>query len=197
MEEAKGREARYDAEDMAQALEVLKSGGLILYPTDTVWGIGCDATNPEAVSKIYRLKKRADSKSMLSLVGNEGQLQRWVEDIPDAAWMLIDAAVEPLTIIYDRPKGLAQNLLAEDGSAGLRITYERFSKTLCERLRHPVVSTSANIAGEKTPRTFLEISEEIRNGVDYIVKFRQHETSKHKSSNVIKVSNSGILKIIR
>lgn len=175
----------------------MKAGGIILYPTDTVWGIGCDATNAEAVSKIYKLKRREDSKSMLSLVGNEGQLQRWVEDIPEAAWMLIDAAVKPLTIIYDKPKGLASNLLAEDGSAGLRITNELFSKTLCERLRVPIVSTSANIAGEKTPRTFKEISDQIKSGVDYIVSYRQDESVNHKSSNIIKVSDSGLFKIIR
>ena len=188
---------RYDSKDMARALEVLKSGGIILYPTDTVWGLGCDASNPEAVSKIYELKKRKDSKSMLSLVGNEGQLQRWVEEVPEAAWMLIDAAVEPLTIIYDRPKGLASNLLAEDGSAGFRITGETFSKTLCERLRAPIVSTSANIAGEKTPRTFNEISDEIKSGVDYVVKYRREDGTKHKSSHIIKVSDSGVIKIIR
>lgn len=197
MEEANESFGRYEAGDMAEALEVLKGGGIILYPTDTVWGIGCDATNPEAVKKIYQLKKRTDSKSMLSLVGNEGQLQRWVDNIPEAAWMLIEAATSPLTIIYDNPKGLAENLLSEDGSAGIRVTKELFSKTLCERLRRPVVSTSANIAGEKTPRTFREISEQIKAGVDYIVQYRQSEMSGHKSSNIIKVSDSGIFKIIR
>lgn len=197
MEEANESFGRYEAVDMAEALEVLKGGGIILYPTDTVWGIGCDATNPEAVKKIYQLKKRTDSKSMLSLVGNEGQLQRWVDNIPEAAWMLIEAATSPLTIIYDNPKGLAENLLSEDRSAGFRVTKELFSKTLCERLRRPVVSTSANIAGEKTPRTFREISEEIKAGVDYIVQYRQSEMSGHKSSNIIKVSDSGIFKIIR
>ncbi|MDE6007202.1 MAG: threonylcarbamoyl-AMP synthase [Muribaculaceae bacterium] len=197
MEGTMDKPLRYDSKDMARALEVLKSGGIILYPTDTVWGLGCDASNPEAVSKIYELKKRKDSKSMLSLVGNEGQLQRWVEEVPEAAWMLIDAAVEPLTIIYDRPKGLASNLLAEDGSAGFRITGETFSKTLCERLRAPIVSTSANIAGEKTPRTFNEISDEIKSGVDYVVKYRREDGTKHKSSHIIKVSDSGVIKIIR
>lgn len=190
-------EIRYEREDMAQALEVLKKGGIILYPTDTIWGIGCDATNEEAVKKIYGLKQRSDSKSMLVLVGSEGELQRNVEEVPEAAWMLIETAVNPITIIYDRPKGIARNLLAEDGSAGIRITSELFSRTLCNRLRHPIVSTSANISGKKTPVTFSEIDEGIKKGVDYIVRFRQNDISRHKSSNIIKVSDSGIIKIIR
>lgn len=168
---------RYEADDMARAVETLKKGGIILYPTDTVWGIGCDASNPEAVKKIYNLKQRADSKSMLVLVGSEGELQRTVEEVPDAAWMLIEAAVKPLTIIYDRPKGLASNLLAEDGSVGIRIADEVFSRTLCQRLRQPLVSTSANISGHKTPRTFAEIDDEIKNGVDYVVRYRQEDTA--------------------
>ena len=190
-------EIRYEREDMAQALEVLKKGGIILYPTDTIWGIGCDATNEEAVKKIYDLKQRSDSKSMLVLVGSEGELQRNVEEVPEAAWMLIETAVNPITIIYDRPKGIARNLLAEDGSAGIRITSEVFSRTLCNRLRHPIVSTSANISGKKTPVTLSEIDEDIKKGVDYIVRFRQNDISRHKSSNIIKVSDSGIIKIIR
>ena len=190
-------EIRYEREDMAQALEVLKKGGIILYPTDTIWGIGCDATNEEAVKKIYDLKQRSDSKSMLVLVGSEGELQRNVEEVPEAAWMLIETAVNPITIIYDRPKGIARNLLAEDGSAGIRITSEVFSRTLCNRLRHPIVSTSANISGKKIPVTFSEIDEDIKKGVDYIVRFRQNDISRHKSSNIIKVSDSGIIKIIR
>lgn len=190
-------EIRYEREDMAQALEVLKKGGIILYPTDTIWGIGCDATNEEAVKKIYDLKQRSDSKSMLVLVGSEGELQRSVEEVPEAAWMLIETAVNPITIIYDRPKGIARNLLAEDGSAGIRITSELFSQTLCNRLKRPIVSTSANISGKKTPVTFSEIDEDIKKGVDYIVRFRQNDISRHKSSNIIKVSDSGIIKIIR
>lgn len=190
-------EIRYEREDIAQALEVLKKGGIILYPTDTIWGIGCDATNEEAVKKIYDLKQRSDSKSMLVLVGSEGELQRSVEEVPEAAWMLIETAVNPITIIYDRPKGIARNLLAEDGSAGIRITSELFSRTLCNQLRRPIVSTSANISGKKTPVTFSEIDEDIKKGVDYIVRFRQNDISRHKSSNIIKVSDSGIIKIIR
>ena len=189
--------ARYDSDDMAAALEVLKKGGIILYPTDTVWGIGCDATNAEAVKKIYELKQRTDSKSMLALVGSAGELQQTVETVPEAALMLIDAAVNPLTIIYDHPRGLAANLLAEDGSAGIRITGEVFSSTLCRRLRRPLVSTSANISGDKTPRTFSEISKEIIEGVDYVVKYRRDDNTRHTASNIIKVSDSGVIKIIR
>lgn len=188
---------RYDAEDMNRAVEVLKRGGIILYPTDTVWGLGCDATNPEAVRRIYELKQRSDAKSMLVLVGSEGELQRTVRTVPEAAWMLIETAVKPLTIIYDQPQGLAPELLAEDGSAGIRITGELFSQTLCRRLRRPIVSTSANVSGHKTPTTFAEIEEVVREGVDYIVQYRQNDNSRHKSSNIIKVSDSGVVKVIR
>lgn len=188
---------RYDAADMAEALATLNRGGIILYPTDTVWGIGCDATNAEAVKRIYELKKRADSKSMLMLVGSEGELQRTVEQVPETAWMLIEAAVNPLTIIYDKPKGVAENLCAEDGSIGIRITGELFSRTLCQRLRRPLVSTSANVSGKKTPRTFSEIDDEILQGVDYVVKYGRYDKTPHKPSNIIKVSDNGVIKVIR
>lgn len=188
---------RYKPEDLAKAVEVLKKGGIILYPTDTVWGIGCDATNQEAVKRIYELKQRADSKSMLVLVASEGELQRTVKEVPEAAWMLMEAAVNPMTIIYDSPVGLASNLLAEDGSIGIRVTGELFSRSLCERLRRPIVSTSANISGRKTPTIFAEIDEEIKNGVDYVAEYRRDDDRKKKSSNIIKVSNSGIVKVIR
>ena len=194
----RGPEAeRYDAADMARAVETLRSGGIVLYPTDTVWGIECDATNPEAVRRIYELKQRSDAKSMLVLVGSEGELQRTVENIPDAAWMLIEAAVNPLTIIYDHPVGLATELLADDGSVGVRITSELFSRTLCQRLRRPIVSTSANISGRKTPATFAEISPEIIDGVDYVVSYRRDDTRRARPSNIIKVSDSDIVKVIR
>ena len=182
---------------MAKALETLKNGGIILYPTDTVWGIGCDATNAEAVKKIYELKQRTDSKSMLVLVGSEGELQRTVEQVPETAWMLLEAAVNPLTIIYDRPKGLAGNLLAEDGSVGIRITDELFSRTLCQRLKRPIVSTSANISGKKTPRKYSEIEDNVREGVDYVVRYARESDNNHKPSNIIKVTDSGIVKVIR
>lgn len=188
---------RYEKEDLDRAIETLRKGGIILYPTDTVWGIGCDATNPEAVKKIYDLKRRSDAKSMLLLVGSDGELQRTVKDVPDAAWMLIEAAVNPLTIIYDNPVGIAPNLCAEDGSVGIRITDELFSKALCSKFKKPIVSTSANISGEKTPRKYSEISDDIISGVDYVVRYRRNDTSNHKPSNIIKVSDSGVVKIIR
>jgi sua5/yciO/yrdC/ywlC family protein len=190
-------EERYCKEDIDTALATLRSGGIILYPTDTIWGIGCDATDSKAIERIYRLKKRADAKAMLSLVGSEGQLQGFVKDIPEVAWQLIDAAVNPLTIIYDHPTGLSEKLIAEDGSAGIRITSEPFSRTLCMRLKHPIVSTSANVSGERAPLNFEDISEEIRNGVDYVVKFRQCDKMAHTPSNIIKVGDGGLIKIIR
>lgn len=184
-------------EDIKEAVSVLKKGGIILYPTDTVWGIGCDATNTEAVAKIYALKRRAESKSMLVLVDGEGMLDRTVRDIPEVAWQLIEAAVDPLTIIYDHPHNVAGNLLAEDGSLGIRITEERYSKELCRRLRRPIVSTSANLSGEKSPALFREISEEIKGGCDYVAEYRRDDSFSRKPSNIIKVGEGGLIKVIR
>lgn len=195
--ESNNQELRYDEDDLKEAVRVMKDGGIILYPTDTVWGIGCDARNEEAVRKIYDLKKRADSKSMLVLVGSEGMLQRTVKDVPEIAWQLIDVAVNPMTIIYDHPVGVAENLKAEDGSLGIRITGERFSRTLCDRMRGPIVSTSANVSGKPTPMTFAEISSEIKNGVDYVCHFRQKEKAGAKPSNIIKITRENIVKVIR
>lgn len=191
------QELRYDEADLKEAVRVMKDGGIILYPTDTVWGIGCDARNEEAVRRIYELKKRADSKSMLVLVGSEGMLQRTVSDVPEIAWQLIDAAVNPMTIIYDHPVGVAECLRADDGSLGIRITSERFSRALCERMRGPVVSTSANVSGKPTPMTFSEISSEIKNGVDYVCSFRQKDKAKVKPSNIIKITRGNVVKVIR
>lgn len=188
---------RYSREDMARALEVLRSGGVILYPTDTIWGLGCDATNPEAVERIYRIKGRAETKAMLALVGSEGQLQMAVAHIPEIAWELIDAAVSPLTIIYDHPKNLATNMLASDGSVGIRISNESFSRTLCQRFGHPIVSTSANRSGMPAPKTFAEITPIIKANVDYIVKYGRDSTLPHKSSDIIKISDGGLIKVIR
>lgn len=183
-------------QDINCALETLRKGGVILYPTDTIWGLGCDATNEKAVARIFEIKRRADSKSMLSLVGSDGMLQQFVDPIPDAAWQLIDAAVNPLTIIYDHPRGIAPNLLAEDGSAGFRITGEQYSRTLCQRLRHPLVSTSANISGSPSPGCFNEIDGEIINAVDYVAEFGRDNIGS-KPSNIIKVTDSNVIKIIR
>lgn len=182
---------------MRVALDTLKKGGIILYPTDTVWGIGCDARNAEAVKKIFELKRRADSKSMIVLVPNEASLERIVDEVPDVAYELMEAAVNPLTVIYDGAHGVAKELIADDGSLGIRITKDIFSGELTKRLGAPLVSTSANISGEKTPQCFKEISDEILKGVDYIVKFRQDEEGVHSPSNIIKLGKGGLVKIIR
>ena len=188
---------RYTREDMSKALEVLRNGGVILYPTDTIWGLGCDATNPEAVEKIYLIKGRAESKAMLALVGSEGQLQNYVAHIPEISWELIDSAVHPLTIIYDHPRGLAQNMIASDGSVGIRISNEMFSRTLCQRFGKPIVSTSANKSGQKAPQTFADIPEEIKAKVDYIVGYGRDNGIPHTASNIIKISDGGVVKVIR
>lgn len=184
-------------DDLRKALETLKSGGIILYPTDTVWGIGCDATNPEAIEKIFRLKQRNDSRSMLSLVDSEEMLSGWVENVPETAYMLMEVAVNPLTIIYDKPKGFAKNLLASDGSAGIRITTDPFCRRLIRKMGAPLVSTSANISGQPTPISYHDISHNILEGVDYIVRYRQNENVNPAPSNIIKVTDRETIKIIR
>jgi len=184
-------------DEIKKALDILQAGGIILYPTDTIWGIGCDATNEEAVKKIYELKKRSDSKSMLVLVDNPGKIQSYIEEMPDMAWDLIEMSEKPLTIIYSKAKNLANNLIAEDGSVGIRVTNEVFSKRLCERFRKPIVSTSANVSGEKSPENFSEISEEIINGVDYVVDFRRNDTTKAKPSSIIKLEEGNVITVIR
>lgn len=183
--------------EVAKAAEVVKKGGLILYPTDTVWGVGCDATNEASIAKIFALKQRADSKSMLALVADEGMLARWVENVPDTAYMLIDVAADPLTIIYDRPKGVAANLTADDGSLGIRIAEDAFCKALCRRCGVPVVSTSANISGSPAPTLFSEITQEILDGVDLIVDWRRNDSQPHRPSGIIKVRDDETFSIIR
>lgn len=191
--------ARYDREDLESALRVLRAGGVVVYPTDTVWGIGCDATNEEAVRRIYRLKKRADSKSMLVLLDSAVKLDYYAA-VPPTAEMLLEVRGEgekPLTIIYPKGRHLAESLLAEDGSVGIRITDEPFSKALCAQLRHPVVSTSANKSGEPAARLFREISPEILEGADYVCRFRRDDESEHEPSSIIKVNEDGTFVIIR
>lgn len=184
-------------DDLKQALEVLRNGGIILYPTDTVWGIGCDATNADAVKRIYELKQRTDSKSMLVLVDNTAKLSGYVNDIPEVAFDMAELSTKPLTIIYDDAKNLAANLPAEDGSVGIRISKEEFSKQLCARFKKPVVSTSANISGEASPRNFSEVSDAVKAGVDYVVGFRQDEMKNPAPSSIIKLTKDGQVKIIR
>lgn len=184
-------------EDIKKACEVMQAGGIILYPTDTIWGIGCDATNEEAVQRIYELKKRADNKAMLVLMDSPAKLNMYVNDIPDIAWDLIEVADKPLTIIYPNAKNLANNLLGNDGSVGIRISNEEFSHKLCERFRKPLVSTSANVSGEASPANFSEVSDVIKNGVDYIVSYRQDDMSKALPSNIIKLGAGGLIQVIR
>lgn len=188
--------AKFD-ESIRRAVETIRKGGIILYPTDTIWGLGCDATNAEAVAKIFKLKQRDDAKSMLSLVDSIDALYRRLKNVPETALSLIDVAVSPLTIIYDSPIGFADNLLAEDGSIGIRITNERFSKALCRRAGVPVVSTSANISGEKSPSIFDEISQEIIDGVDYVVEYGRENRSTSAPSAIIKVMDDETFKLIR
>lgn len=184
-------------DDLKKACEVMATGGLILYPTDTIWGIGCDATNEEAVRRVYELKRRSDHKAMLVLLDSEAKLNGYVSNVPNIAWDLIEVADEPLTIIYSDAKNLAPSLVGEDGSVGIRITREAFSRQLCERFRKPVVSTSANISGEPSPASFSEISEEVKKGVDYIVEYRQDDQTKAKPSSIIKLGDGGLVQVIR
>lgn len=184
-------------DDIKKACEVMRNGGVILYPTDTVWGIGCDATNAEAVKRVYDIKRREDSKSMLVLVDSEAKVDFYVKDVPPVAWDLIELSTKPLTIIYDGARNLAENLIAADGSVGIRVTAEEFSKQLCFRFRKAIVSTSANISGEPTATCFAEISDEIRNAVDYIVSCRQNEKGGAKPSSIIRLGQRGEIKIIR
>lgn len=175
----------------------MREGGVILYPTDTIWGIGCDATNEDAVRRVYEIKQRQDSKAMLVLVDSSVKVDFYVQGVPEVAWDLIDLADKPLTIIYSGARNLAANLLAEDGSVGIRVTNEDFSKRLCQQFRKAVVSTSANISGQPSPRNFSEISEEVKSAVDYIVGYRQEEMSNPKPSSIIKLDKGGVIKIIR
>lgn len=184
-------------DEIKKACEVLQKGGVILYPTDTVWGIGCDATNEEAVRRVYEIKRRADSKAMLVLVDSPVKVDFYVKDVPVVAWDLIEMATRPLTIIYDGARNLAPNLIAEDGSVGIRVTNEEFSRQLCFRFRKAIVSTSANISGEPAAAVFSEISEEILNAVDYVVDYRREETGHPKPSSIIRLGAGGVVKIIR
>lgn len=183
--------------DVQQAVECMRQGGVILYPTDTVWGIGCDATNAQAVARVYQIKRRNDHKALITLVDSVAMLERVVGEIPDAAEQLLEAAVKPMTIIYDHAAGLTPGLVGDDGSAAIRITTERFSAELCRRLRRPVVSTSANVSGESTPPCFSEISSEIIDAVDYVCQYRRDDTTPHTPSSVIKVGDDNTIKIIR
>lgn len=188
------------AEDIRRAVEVLRKGGLIVYPTDTVWGIGCDACSSEAVRKVFALKKRADAKALITLVGSEGQLERTVADVPEVAWQLIEYAEKPITIVYDAPSAsarIAPELQAPDGSIGVRMTREEFSAALCRAFGRPLVSTSANVSGEPTPMCFGEIARDILNGADYVCASRREEPPAAAPSTVMRLSAGGLFSIIR
>lgn len=185
------------AEDIQQAVDVMRRGGIILYPTDTVWGIGCDARNAEAVKRVFALKRRDDSKALICLVDSANRMQQYSRSIPDVAWDLIDYAERPLTLIVDDAINLAPNLVAQDGSIAIRVTRERISHDLCYRFQKAVVSTSANLSGQPAPRNFMEISPEIIHGVDYVMKARQNDVTKGKPSQIVKISKDGQITFIR
>ena len=183
-------------EEIRKTQEVLKNGGVILYPTDTIWGLGCDATNEKAVQRIFEIKKRANSQAMLVLLEDAGKIASYA-DVPDIALSIIEVTDKPTTIIYPNAKRLAPSLIAEDKTIGIRITNEIFTSSLLHRFNRPLVSTSANISGEKTPSFFKEIKDDIKNAVDYIVNYRQKDFESSSASSIIKLSMSGEVKIIR
>lgn len=184
-------------DDIRNAVETMRKGGVILYPTDTVWGIGCDATNAQAVAKVYEIKRRTDSKAMICLVDSDARVLRYVRNVPNVAWELFDCADKPTTIVLDGAVNLAPNLIAEDGSIAIRITKEDFSKQLCYRFQKPIVSTSANISGEPTAQNFMDISQEIIDAVDYVCWSRRQEHKPHKPSSIIRLREDGQVEIIR
>jgi L-threonylcarbamoyladenylate synthase len=184
-------------EDIKKALKVLRKGGTILYPTDTVWGIGCDATNPKAVEKIYCIKQRSDTKSMLVLVDEAWRVADYVVEVPEIAMQLTEVADKPLTIIYPDARNVAENLVGPDGTLGIRVTSDEFCKKLVYALRKPLVSTSANISGKPSPKNFDAIDKNIVHSVDYVVKWRQKEISEVAPSSIIKVGVKGEIEIIR
>lgn len=184
-------------EDIKNAIDVMRKGGIILYPTDTVWGIGCDATNTEAVAKVYKIKQRDDSKALICLADSVDRVQRYVRDVPSVAWDLMEIADKPTTVILDGAVNLAPNLIAEDGSIGLRITNEEFSKELCYRFQKPIVSTSVNISGKPAAQNYCDIVPEILEAADYVCWTRRQEHKPHKPSSIVKISRDGQVTIIR
>ena len=187
-------------EDIRQAVETMRKGGVILYPTDTVWGIGCDATNAEAVKRVYAIKQRDDSKALICLVDSDARMQRYFRNVPDVAWQLIDSLAEggkPTTLILDGAINLAENLIADDGSVGIRITNEPFSKELCYRFQKAIVSTSANISGEPAAQNYCDIDPRIIEAVDYVCWSRRQEHKPHTPSSIIKLKENGEVEVIR
>lgn len=184
-------------EDIKNAIDAMRKGGIILYPTDTVWGIGCDATNAEAVAKVYKIKQRDDSKALICLADSVDRVQRYVRYVPSVAWDLMEIADKPTTVILDGAVNLAPNLIAEDGSIGMRITNEEFSKELCYRFQKPIVSTSVNISGEPAAQNYCDIAPEILEAADYVCWTRRQEHKPHKPSSIVKIGRDGQVTIIR
>lgn len=187
----------YYSEDLKKAVDVLIKGGVILYPTDTIWGLGCDATRQDAVERIFSIKQRDDSKSLIVLVNGFGMLERYVRNIPEIAYQLAEVADKPLTIIYPKGRSLAPGVLGSDGSVGIRICSEGFCNELITRFRKPIVSTSANISDTPAPAIFSEIDEVIASSADYVVSCRQSDTTRNTPSSIIKVEDDGVIRIIR
>ena len=183
--------------DIKAAIEVMRKGGVILYPTDTVWGIGCDATNPEAVAKVYKIKRREDSKAMICLVDSDARLQRYVRQVPNVAWDVIELVTKPLTIILDGAVNLAPNLVAEDGSVAMRVTNEPFSKELCYRFQKAIVSTSANFSGEPPASNYCDIDPQLLEAVDYVCTSRRQEKKPHTPSAIIRLKQDGEVTVVR
>jgi L-threonylcarbamoyladenylate synthase len=183
-------------QEILNAYKVIKEGGIILYPTDTVWGIGCDATNPEAVAKIYKLKQRAETQSMICLMNGEKMIYNVFREVPEVAWQIMDLSENPTTLVLDKPRNIAPNLIAADNTLAIRIVKEPFCFKLMERMKKPLVSTSANISGQPTPKSFKEISPEIIKGVDYVVNLH-HDKIAGKPSTIIKLTNDSQVKVIR
>lgn len=184
-------------DEVAKALKVVQDGGIILYPTDTIWGIGCDATNTEAVKKIFALKQREEAKSMIILLDTDNKLQSYVREVPDIAYDLIEFAENPLTLVMPGAKNISEALIAADGSVGIRIAKHPFCEQLIQRLRKPLVSTSANISGQPSPQNFGEISQEIIEGVDYVVDIDQHDTTLKKPSTIMRLAPDGRFEFLR
>lgn len=184
-------------EDIKLACDVLQRGGVILYPTDTVWGIGCDATNSEAVKRVFAIKQRADHKAMIVLLGDERNLDRYVDDVPEIAYDLVSLSEKPLTIVYDKGINLAPELLGSDGSVGVRVTREEFSCRLCKTFKRPIVSTSANLSGTQAPAIFDEIPDNIKSQMDYVAMTRRDDRQAHEPSSVIRLGCDGSVKVLR
>ncbi len=184
-------------EEIKEAVKILRQGGVILYPTDTIWGIGCDATNEYAVDRVFEIKNRPANKSMIAIVDNPQRLAIYTDQMPDVVWDLLELTTEPLTVIYPNGKNLAPNAINEDGSIAFRVTHEDISNSLCYLLGKPIISTSANISGEPTPQLFSQITETIKSQVDYIIPFRQEDTVSAQPSKIIKIDKNGAFRIIR